>query len=163
MRNIARCGTVHGRPESAFTISGIRTKGYAISAAAHAAGLMAQDHKSHLAIGGRPAVIAARALADHHATTARQEAAQFTLQRLLEQYCDYLQGLGRSSHRDARSIFKIHVVEAWPAIAALPANQIAAEQIADMMRKLLELGKGRTANKLRSYMRSDLAPESCSS
>jgi integrase len=40
------------------------------------------------------------------------------------------------------------------AIAALPANQITAEQIADMMRKLLELGKGRTANKLRSYMRS---------
>jgi hypothetical protein len=91
------------------------SKGYAISAAAHAAGLMAQDHKSHLAIGGRPAVIAARALADHHATTARQEAAQFTLQRLLEQYCDHLQGLGRISHRDARSIFKIHVVEAWPA------------------------------------------------
>jgi hypothetical protein len=25
MRNLARCGTVHDRPESAFTISGIRT------------------------------------------------------------------------------------------------------------------------------------------
>jgi hypothetical protein len=25
VRNIARCGTVHGRPESVFTITGIRT------------------------------------------------------------------------------------------------------------------------------------------
>ena len=28
MRNLARCGTVHGRPESAFTIAGIRNDHY---------------------------------------------------------------------------------------------------------------------------------------
>ena len=129
-------------------------KGYAVSAAIYAAGHMAQDHKTNLAIGGRPALVAAKALADQQANSAKHEAAQFTLESLLTQYCDYLQTLGRISHRDARSIFKIHVVEAWPAIASLPANQISAEQIADMMRNLLEMGKGRTANKLRSYMRS---------
>ncbi len=39
-------------------------------------------------------------------------------------------------------------------MAALPANQVNGEQIADMMRCALELGKGRTANKLRSYVRA---------
>ena len=39
-------------------------------------------------------------------------------------------------------------------MAALPANQVTGEQIADMMRRVIELGKARTSNKLRSYMRA---------
>ena len=62
--------------------------------------------------------------------------------------------MGRVAFKDARSIFKLHVTEAWPKIAALPANQVTSEEIADMMRRVLELGKGRTANKLRSYVRA---------
>ena len=53
-----------------------------------------------------------------------------------------------------RSICKVHIFEPWPEVAALPANQVTGEQIADMMRRALELGKGRTANKLRSYVRA---------
>ena len=58
------------------------------------------------------------------------------------------------SHKDARSIFRLHVVEAWPKIVTLPARSVTGEQFADMMRKLFEAGKGRTANKLRSYARA---------
>lgn len=82
----------------------------------------------------------------------RREAAQFTLSRLCEDYCNHLESLGRMSHREARSIFKLHVNEAWPKIAALPAREITDEHVADMMRKLIEDGKGRTSNKLRSYL-----------
>jgi integrase len=39
-------------------------------------------------------------------------------------------------------------------VAALRANQVTDEQIADMMRKLNEADKKRTANKLRSYVRA---------
>jgi integrase len=78
----------------------------------------------------------------------------YTLEKLLNEYCDYLKSLGRISHSAARSIFKVHVFEPWPKVAALPANQVTGEQIADMMRKTIEAGKDRTANKLRSYIRA---------
>jgi integrase len=83
---------------------------------------------------------------------AQLSAAEHTLQNLLSDYCTHLESLKRSAHKDARSIFKLHVTDSWPSIAKLPANQVTAEQVADMMRKVLEAGKGRTANKLRSYV-----------
>jgi integrase len=78
----------------------------------------------------------------------------YTLENLLAAYCDYLKSLERKSHAAARSIFKVHVLQAWPKIAAQPANMVTGEQIADMMRMVIEQGKGRTANKLRSYIRA---------
>ncbi|MDR0481119.1 MAG: hypothetical protein LBG66_04455, partial [Gallionellaceae bacterium] len=90
--------------------------------------------------------------AQRAAHKARREANEFTLARLCDEYTDHLQSLGRSSHSDARSIFKLHIKEAWPKVAALSANAVMPEQIADMMRRLLDDGKGRTANKLRSYL-----------
>lgn len=78
----------------------------------------------------------------------------YTLENLLAAYCDYLKSLDRKSHAAARSIFKVHVLQAWPKIAAQPANMVTGEQIADMMRMVIEQGKGRTANKLRSYIRA---------
>ncbi len=80
------------------------------------------------------------------------DAAKHTLRALLLDYLDHQESLGRKSHRDARSIFKLHVFEAWPEIADLAANQVTGEQIADMMRRVVEKGKERTANKLRSYL-----------
>jgi integrase len=88
------------------------------------------------------------------AKAAKLEAERYTLANLLTAYCDQQEALGRKSHADARSIFKLHVVEAWPKVAALPANVVTPEQIADMMRRVIQLGKGRTANKLRSYVRA---------
>ncbi|APW47342.1 tyrosine-type recombinase/integrase [Rhodoferax antarcticus] len=88
------------------------------------------------------------------ARVAQLEAEKFTLTNLLTAYCDYLKSLERISHKAARTIFKVHVVEAWPKLAALPANEVTGEQIADMMRRVIEQGKDRTANKLRSYIRA---------
>lgn len=121
--------------------------GYSAQAAMRAAEALAEQHRTHSASGGLRAFRAAK-------QQARKDASLQTLDRLLTDYCDYLESLGRSAHRDARSIFNLHVRLAWPQIAALPAKDVTAEQIADMMRKLIEDGKGRTANKLRSYARS---------
>lgn len=134
-------------------------RGYSLAAANRAAEVLSEEHNNHE--GGRPALLAdkareqAEALAREQAILAAKEAARkFTLKHLLSDYCDYLKSLGRTSHANAQSIFNLHVVGAWPKVAALPANQVTAEQVADMMRKLLEAGKGRTANKLRSYVRA---------
>ena len=129
-------------------------KGYSIQAAIRAAEALAVEHKRHVADGGRPALLAQKAQAKRQTEAAAVDAQQYTLARLLAAYCDHLEQLGRSAHRDARSIFKLHVLEAWPKVAALPANQVAGQDVADMMRRVMELGKGRTANKLRSYLRA---------
>ena len=96
----------------------------------------------------------AKAEAAKAAAAEKDAQAKYTLKALLLAYCDYLQNLGRTSHKDARSIFNLHVIDAWPQLAAAPAKSITEEQVADMMRRLHETGKGRTSNKLRSYTRA---------
>lgn len=140
-------------------------KGYAISAAINAAQVFAQAHHDNRVNGGYPALLAAQALeqkrADHVAAdakatadAAREAASKYNLAALLGEYCEYLKSLGRRSFSDALSIFRIHVFEAWPQLAATPAKDITSDQVADMMRRVIESGKARTANKLRSYLRA---------
>lgn len=130
------------------------TRGYSFAAAVRAAEAMALEHHQHRDEGGRPALLEAQRSAKAAQAEASKQAEQFTLAKLLEDYCNHVEALGRRSHKDARSIFKLHVVESWPKVAALPASQVTGEQIADMMRRVIELGKDRTANKLRSYIRA---------
>jgi integrase len=140
-------------------------KGYSIQAAIRACEILAQKHHANLQNGGYPGLIAAEteakriavennAKAQQMTDKAELEASKYTLNNLLFLYCDHLETLGRSAHKDARSIFRLHVVEPWPDIASLPANQVTGEQIADMMRRVIERGNNRTANKLRSYVRA---------
>lgn len=139
--------------------------GYSRRAASIKAAEIATLHKQNLSIGGlaglrerqeREAEKAEAAnLAAQEAERRQVEArSKFTLESLLRDYCLYLQNLGRQSHTDALSIFKNHVFDAYPTTSAKPASEVTTEEIADMMRKLIEAGKDRTANKLRSYVRA---------
>lgn len=84
----------------------------------------------------------------------RRADAVHTLSALLDDYCDHLQALGRSSHVDARTLFAKNVKEAWPKEAALPAREVTRPQIVEMLRKVSKAGKKRTTNKLRSYLKA---------
>ena len=42
----------------------------------------------------------------------------------------------------------------WPEIAALPAAAVTTEDIVKILRRITQAGKGRTANKVRSYLHS---------
>ena len=141
------------------------TRGFSIQAAIRAAEVLAQAHHANIANGGHRGLVEAaaeevrreaeaKAEEIRKTETAELEASKFTLKNLLTDYCNHLEALNRRSYKDARSIFKIHINEAFPQIASLPANQVTGEQVADMMRHVLELQKGRTANKLRSYVRA---------
>lgn len=126
-------------------------KGYSIAAATRAAENLAVEHYAHRADGGRPALLAqqkaqARAMADE-----ATKATTYTLKDLLNDYCNHQQAQERMSWKDAQSIFENHIFAPWSAIAALPACEVTDEQFADMMRRLIEMGKGRTANKMRTY------------
>lgn len=128
------------------------SKGFSIAAATRAAEAMAVQHHQHRDDGGRPALVESKRKAKKIAQEAKEAEAEFTLERLCDSYADYLKSLGRNAHLEVRSICKLHVKEAWPTIASLPAKNVSPEQVADMMRKLLDAGKGRTSNKLRSYL-----------
>lgn len=78
---------------------------------------------------------------------------RYTLRALCEAYSDLLQARGKAqSARQTRSIFKCHVYEAQPDLAALPARDISAQQIAGIIRAVAEQGKDRAAGILRSYL-----------
>lgn len=115
----------------------------------------AQELKRLTDAGTDPREVETQKQADKTAAkVAKLEAEKYTLAALLAAYCVNQKVMGRKSHADARSIFKLHITDAWPKVAALPANLVTPEQIADMMRRVIQLGKGRTANKLRSYVRA---------
>lgn len=129
-------------------------KGFSFAAAFEVAKTMAQTHTVNADAGGYAQIKAQqkatreKALKDSEALKAR------TLTALMGEYADHLKTLGRRSHLEVRSITQRHITEAWSDLAELPANQVTSEQVADMMRRLGDLGKHRTANKLRSYVRA---------
>lgn len=78
---------------------------------------------------------------------------QYTLKALCDAYCNHLEANNKlQSARQARSILKVHVIEAHPVIAALPAAEIDSDHAAAIVRKVMEQGKERAAGVLRSYL-----------
>ena len=129
-------------------------KGYSVAAAVRAAEMLAIEHYNARDQGGRPALVEAQRAEAVERAAAEERAATATVKHLLLEYCDYLEALGRQSHRNARSIFQLHVIDAFEDIAAKPADRLTTDEFATIMRKLSTSGKGRTSNKLRSFARA---------
>lgn len=123
-------------------------KGYSLIAAIRRAEQLSLKHFTLRESGGMPSL--KKELSEQKKQNQREKV--YTLQALMEMYCDYLEGLNRTSHKDVRSIVALHIVGKAPTLAETHANEVTGEQIADLMRMLFEEGKGRTANKLRSYV-----------
>jgi integrase len=127
-------------------------RGFSIQAAIRAAEALATSHHANLEAGGHRAIVEAKREAQRAAAAEKDDAAKHTLQSLMDAYLAHQKSIGRTSFADAASIFRHHITDAWPKLAALPASEVTPEQVADAMRRLIELGKGRTANKLRTYL-----------
>lgn len=129
-------------------------RGYGLAAALERCRELADVHAERAQTGGLR-----EAKAEKRKTFIAQKAAEAakserTLQKLLDSYVQHLKTQGRRSHVDADQIFKRHITEAWPTVAAAPAVDLTPDHVLDMLRRLIEAGKGRTANKLRSYLRA---------
>jgi hypothetical protein len=80
---------------------------------------------------------------------------EHSLTRLLAEYVAHLEKRGKfDAAHAAKGLFRNHLETAFPEYAALPAADIKPVQITEMLRRLLDLGKGRAAGKLRSYVRA---------
>lgn len=129
-------------------------KGYSLRAAAEVCRIRAKIHLEGKLSGGWPSH-KSRIKTEHDAAKAEFERiSEQTLSKLMDTYCDYLKSMGRPSHADARSIFQLHIKDQWPDLVSDPAATVKPEEIADVLRKVQEAGKLRTASKLRSYLRA---------
>jgi integrase len=132
-----------------------RTKlGYSIQAALSESQNHAQQHLLSKSSGGFQRITIDKKRKQVGAAKPDHEVKDTSLKKLLESYCDHLKALGKSSYKDAASIFKVHVFLPWGKLSLLSANEITTEQIADILRAVHEKGLQRTSNKLRSYLRA---------
>jgi integrase len=129
-------------------------RGYGLAAALERCRELGDVHAARADTGGLQAAKAETRNGYAAQQAAEAEKSTRTLQKLLDAYIVHLRTQGRRSHVDAGHIFSLHVTEAWPAVASAPAVDLTPDQVLDMLRRLIEAGKGRTANKLRSYLRA---------
>jgi hypothetical protein len=134
-------------------------RGYSIAAAIRAAEELSHSHYLNLAEGGYSALLAAQHAEKIESARLVKEAADaalaasiYTLKSLLTAYCDHLKTQGKRSSEDARTIFRLHIFDAFPLLAAKPADQVTGEDLSEPLRKLHAALKGRTANKLRAFV-----------
>ena len=85
---------------------------------------------------------------------AAEDAKRGTLEQLCHAYVDHLERGGKQSARDVRNIFQHHVLEADLVLAARRAADLGAEELAGLIGRVVQENKGRTAGKLRSYLRA---------
>lgn len=88
---------------------------------------------------------------------AQARAKAHTLRELLESYTAFLRRQGRQSAGDVASIFRLHVFEASGDLAQRRAADIPVDEFVSILGRLIEAKKGRTAGKLRSYLRAAYA------
>ena len=146
-----------GDGKSTFTLAQARNKVAALAALYLAP--ESRDVRAHLdREAAREAAEREAAERTKRAALAADAAAgEYTLEKLFAAYVAHLRRQGKSSASAAEGMFKLHVAEAHPITAALPANAVSARDIVTLLRTLTEAGKGRTAGKLRSYLRAAYA------
>lgn len=130
------------------------SRGFSLAAARERCRTLAAAHSANRNAGGLREVKARQRREHVEAKAIEQTKAERSLDRLLDDYVAYLAAQGRRSAREARGIFDLHASRAWPTVVAMPASEVNQDQILDMLRMLVQAGKGRTANKLRTYLRA---------
>ena len=91
--------------------------------------------------------------AEAAAKQVEEHMARFTLEALLKAYTDHLERIGKAqAARDVRSVFKVNILTAAPALAATPAREVTKVALATRIREIREAGTERTAGKVRSYL-----------
>jgi integrase len=88
---------------------------------------------------------------------AREQAQHGTLAQLLSTYTDHLAGLGKSSVKDIRNIFKNHVLTGHEGLVSRKANAVTVDEFVELIGRVVAAGHGCTAAKLRSYLRAAYA------
>jgi integrase len=96
----------------------------------------------------------ARKAAEEAARREVEAAGRSTLRQLLDAYVGHLSSQGKQSAGDVRSIFDKHVFKAAPELCSRKAAEVSINEFVELISKVTAAAKGRTAAKLRSYLRA---------
>lgn len=125
-------------------------RGYSIQAAMERARQLAKEN-----IETPGGILAGRERARQAAAAdmrARLAQLRYSLSALCDLYVAHLKAQEKGSWRDVENLFRNHVKDAYPEIAALPANEIKKPHVMQMLRALTDVEKKTAARKLRSYL-----------
>jgi integrase len=95
--------------------------------------------------------------AEGKAKLAEQAAKQGSLRNLLNGYTDHLERAGKQDVQDVRGLFRLHVFTPWADLCERKASEIKSADLRQVLARLIDEKKGRTAGKLRSYIRAAYA------
>lgn len=132
--------------------------GYSIEGAARAAAEMADKHQEYLEQGGYAAYLKEiDAAKEKERITAELELEKLkihggTLGALISSYVDYMIANGRASAHAVKTGTQKHIIDAHSQIAEKLAKDVTSDDIAAILRPIHLAGKGRMANKIRSYL-----------
>lgn len=139
--------------EGTFTLKRARDEAARLSSLHREIGRDLHDHDADV----RDAEDVARREAAKAAQLAEARAKQSTLRQLLEAYTGHLERTGKESAGHVASTFRLHVFEAAPEVADTRAADVTPEDFVRIIAAPEAAGKGRTAAKLRSYLRAAYA------
>jgi hypothetical protein len=88
---------------------------------------------------------------------AQEEAQRATLGHLLNTYTTHLEQLGKSSAGDVKTILRKHVFNSNSALVLRKAAEISVDDFVGLIGAVVNKGKGRTAGKVRSFLRAAYA------
>lgn len=88
---------------------------------------------------------------------AEQAASAGSLRALLEAYWKHLERNGKASAADVRRLLTRHVIHVHPALASRKAAELRARDLRPVLAALVTEGKGRTAAKIRAFIRAACA------
>ena len=133
-------------------VPGLIDGGYSVHGAfGEAERLSADDAKAREAGSSRREVEAAKKAAAAAMAAENKRATEFTLGALLADYVALVAARSAAPRtaQDIAGIFRNHIPES---LKALPANKITGDHVIDLLRAIHKKGKGRTADKARSYL-----------
>ena len=96
-------------------------------------------------------------LAEEKIRHLEQVARQGSFGQLLDVYVDQLARLGKSSASSVNNVIDLHVRGPFSSLLATKANQIEPADIQRILARLVQSGKTRQVNKLRSYLHAAFA------
>jgi len=96
-------------------------------------------------------------VAEEEARRQDDEAKRGSLRNLLNGYVEHLERAEKVDWKDVQSIFRLHVFGPFPDLVNLKASDVKSRDLREVLARVVDAGKGRTAGKLRSYLRAAFA------
>ena len=88
------------------------------------------------------------------AEKAKQERQTATLGALLVEYVASLEKAGKRDHKAVENALRLHVERAFPDLWNKPAADVVIDDVLEILERIADAGKLRTAGKVRSYIRA---------